>query len=149
KVVFFISVLLNKFAAEAIRCHECNSHLEEDCTSLSLSTPHGGRDNTYLRECTLQGAEDAFCRKTVTTIEATGEKRVVRSCGWIKDNPNIVQANSCFNADNEGYLQTICTCDNDGCNAAPSLFTFSKHSIFMVALTSLSLLFATIQRRSG
>ncbi|KAM7354477.1 uncharacterized protein ACRADG_006125 [Cochliomyia hominivorax] len=140
-----IACITSQFlSVNAIRCHQCNSHLDEDCTTLRLSTPRAPRDDQFLKECEVQPDQKAFCRKTVLTIEVTGEHRIIRGCGWLRDRAEIGN-NSCFTADNEGYKQIICACNEDGCNGGSSLF-ISKSSI--LALTGLSLLVATVLRRN-
>lgn len=101
-------------AVSAIRCHQCNSHDNDDCGSLVVNTPRAQRDEQYLKECANQGELQAFCRKTVIKLDVNDEHRIERSCGWIEEK----LPNSCFTADNEGYKQTICTCKADACNAA-------------------------------
>jgi len=118
--IVIISTIASSFvlSVDAIKCHQCNSHLDEDCIKLRLSTPGAVVDPEYLRECHEKPGKDAYCRKTTLNIEATGEHRIVRGCGWTE--PEKL-SDQCFSADNEGYVHTICSCVDDGCNAAPSL----------------------------
>lgn len=93
---------------------------------LELSAPKGARDNQYLKDCE-QSAEHnyakAFCRKKTFKIDSTGEKRVIRSCGYIPESSVIAKENEgyCLQADNEGLDQKICSCYEDGCNSSPLL----------------------------
>lgn len=125
----------------AIRCHQCNSHLQEDCTELRLITPRAPRDEQFLTECE---SPDMFCRKTITKIEVSGENRIIRSCGYL-DNDKSAKTNYCFDADNEGYKQRICTCYEDGCNAAPPRLGNANH-VTMLSATGLCVLVARFLR---
>ncbi|KAM8717176.1 hypothetical protein ACLKA7_003959 [Drosophila subpalustris] len=107
----------NLLSVSGLRCHQCNSHDNEDCVSLMVRTPRAQRDDQYLRDCAQQGDQQVFCRKTIVKLEALNEQRIDRSCGWIRE----IAHNTCFTADNEGYKQTICTCSEDGCNGASAL----------------------------
>lgn len=128
---FFLSV-------DAIRCHQCNSHMEEDCTELRLNTPRAPVDTQFLRECVQKGVDpaEAFCRKTAFKIDVNGAHRIIRDCGWISDRKD--RNMSCVDADNEGFKQTICTCYTDGCNSAPMSRQFN--SFLAVSLSGLSIL---------
>ncbi|XP_061391062.1 uncharacterized protein LOC133326427 [Musca vetustissima] len=133
-------------SVEAIRCHQCNSHNREDCITLRLSTPGNALDDQFLKECEGPHNATAFCRKTVLKIEVTGEQRIIRECGWKRDRAQQ-EGISCFSADNEGYLQTICACDTDGCNGSPSLMGGnSKWTVLSV--TALSVAVAAVLRRN-
>lgn len=131
-------------SVNAIRCHQCNSHLQEDCTALRLVTPRAPRDDQFLTECETA---DMFCRKTITKIEVTGENRVIRSCGLL-DNNKKEKKTYCFDDDNEGYKQTICTCYEDGCNAAPPRLGNANH-VTMLSATGLCVLVAQFLRLSA
>ena len=138
------SLLRFLFTVDAIRCHQCNSHLDEDCTTLRLNTPRGLRDDQFLKECEEKFGVEAFCRKTVVKIEINQEQRIVRGCGWLHDRAESGN-NSCFTADNEGYKQMFCTCNTDGCNGSTALLV-SKWSI--MAATALSVAMAAVFRRN-
>ncbi|XP_065357565.1 uncharacterized protein LOC135951775 [Calliphora vicina] len=140
-----IACITSQFlSVNAIRCHQCNSHLDEECTSLRLSTPRAPLDDQFLKECDGPHEAQAFCRKTVLTIEVTGEHRIIRGCGWLRDRAEIGN-NSCFTADNEGYKQIICACNEDGCNGSSALY-ISKWSV--VSVTLVSVFMATVLRRN-
>ncbi|EDW11479.1 uncharacterized protein LOC6576034 [Drosophila mojavensis] len=115
--IVIIALIANLLSVSGLRCHQCNSHDNEDCVSLVVNTPRAQRDDQYLRDCAPKGDEQAFCRKTIIQLDVNEERRIERSCGWIQEKTH----NACFTADNEGYKQTICTCSEDGCNAAPAL----------------------------
>ncbi|XP_017474042.1 PREDICTED: uncharacterized protein LOC108364742 [Rhagoletis zephyria] len=150
KSVFIsIAVIITIFCSfiasvDAIRCHQCNSHLQEDCNALRLITPRAPLDDQFLEECS---EPNMFCRKTVTTIEVSGENRVIRSCGKLESYVGE-KKDYCFDADNEGYKQTICTCYEDGCNAAPPRLATGDH-MTMLSATGLCVLVARLLRISA
>ncbi|XP_033165178.1 uncharacterized protein LOC117144219 isoform X2 [Drosophila mauritiana] len=126
----------NLLSVNAIRCHQCNSHDNEDCGGLVVNTPRAQRDNQYLTDCVPPSGEVAFCRKTVINFEQNNERRIERSCGFI---PEKIQ-NACFTADNEGYKQIICTCPDEGCNGASSLLSVRQLGYSLVgSVVSLAL----------
>ncbi|XP_067624599.1 uncharacterized protein [Eurosta solidaginis] len=140
--IFVITILASFiFSVNAIKCHQCNSHLQEDCNELRLITPRAPRDDQYLEEC---ASPEMFCRKVVTTIEVNDEHRVIRSCGTL-DNYLHEKKDTCIDTDNEGYKQTICTCFEDGCNAAPPRLGQVNH-ISVLGATGLCLLVARLVR---
>ncbi|XP_052851358.1 uncharacterized protein LOC128261616 [Drosophila gunungcola] len=112
-----LALVANFMSVSAIRCHQCNTHDNEDCGGLVVNTPRAQRDNQFLKDCAPPSGKEAFCRKTVIKFEANNEHRIERSCGFIEEK---IQ-NACFTADNEGYKQIICTCADEGCNGAKSL----------------------------
>lgn len=61
------------------------------------------------------------------------EKRVVRACGWKQISSNA----SCYKADNEDHLETVCQCFTDGCNGA-SERNLSLVSALMIVVSILS-----------
>ncbi|XP_075152563.1 uncharacterized protein LOC142226430 [Haematobia irritans] len=150
KMMLYTAVLMAVITTQclsvnAIRCHQCNSHREEDCTNLRLSTPGAPISDQFLKECEVTNAQEAFCRKTVLKIEVTGEHRVVRECGWIRDKAQVESGLSCFSDDHEGYTQLICACDEDGCNGSTSLGN-SKWTV--LGLTALCVSIAAVLRRN-
>lgn len=46
-------------------------------------------------------------------------QRTIRSCGWVKTNERV----SCYKADNDDHLETVCQCFEDGCNGAAAATT--------------------------
>ncbi|XP_017047989.1 uncharacterized protein LOC108092767 [Drosophila ficusphila] len=112
-----LALVANFSSVSAIRCHQCNSHDNEDCGGLVVNTPRAQRDNQYLKDCSPPNGTAAFCRKTVIMFDQNKERRIERSCGHIEEK---IQ-NACFSADNEGYKQVVCTCHEEGCNGASSL----------------------------
>ncbi|XP_034666598.1 U-scoloptoxin(05)-Er3a [Drosophila subobscura] len=127
-----IAMIINLLSVDALRCHQCNSHSNEDCSSLLVNTPRAQRDDQFLKDCAPRGEKEAFCRKTVLKFEVNGEHRIERGCGWIEEK----MQNACFTADNEGYKQTICTCNEEGCNAATSLLG-AHHTLAAAAISLL------------
>ncbi|KAH8409613.1 hypothetical protein KR222_011169 [Zaprionus bogoriensis] len=117
--IVLIALTANLLSVSGLRCHQCNSHENEDCVSLLVNTPRGQRDEQYLRECAPRGEMEAFCRKTVIKMDVNDQHRVERSCGWLEEK----LPNTCFTADNEGYKRTICTCKSDACNGVRSILS--------------------------
>ncbi|XP_016967618.1 uncharacterized protein LOC108036142 [Drosophila biarmipes] len=137
-----LALVANFLTVSAIRCHQCNSHDNEDCVGLVVNTPLAQRDNQYLTDCAPPSGMEAFCRKTVIKFDMNNEHRIERSCGYI---PEKIQ-NACFTADNEGYKQIICTCPEEGCNGAQSLLGARQVGHSLVG-SVVSLLVATIFSR--
>ena len=50
---------------------------------------------------------------TITTILVRGDERVIRSCGWERDDKR-----KCYATVLEEYNTYVCQCDEDGCNSA-------------------------------
>lgn len=46
-------------------------------------------------------------------------QRTIRSCGWVKTNERV----TCYKADNDDHLETVCQCFQDGCNGAATVRT--------------------------
>ncbi|XP_055919408.1 uncharacterized protein LOC129951336 [Eupeodes corollae] len=134
-------------SANAIRCHQCNSHLDEDCNSLRLTVPRGVRDDQYLDDCQVpDDATRVFCRKTVTNIIVNSEKRIVRSCGWRAEDLRG-RNDTCMTADNEGFFEEICACFTDGCNSAPSSMGVQTNVLMAFGLSILMIISSAV--RSG
>lgn len=133
--------------ADAIRCHQCNSHLDEDCNSLRLTVPRGVRDEQYLEDCEERpDSTRVFCRKTVTNIIVNSEKRIVRGCGWHTEDLRG-RNDTCITADNEGFFEEICACFTDGCNSAPSMSEVRTNVAMAFGLSVLMIVAAKL--RSG
>ncbi|KAH8376598.1 hypothetical protein KR093_000190 [Drosophila rubida] len=129
--IVFIALTANLLSVSGLRCHQCNSHENADCANLLVKTPRAQRDDHYLRECITQGDQQAFCRKTVIKLDFYEEHRIDRGCGWIPEKT----PNTCFSADNEGFKQTICTCNEDGCNGATAPNGFGVSLVASLGLT--------------
>ncbi|EDW04070.1 uncharacterized protein LOC6561943 [Drosophila grimshawi] len=138
--IVLIALIANILSAWGLRCHQCNTHDNDDCESLRVNTPRAQLDDQYLKDCAPKDGQPPFCRKTIIRLEVPPEQRIVRSCGWVQEKMH----NTCFTADNEGYKETICTCSDEGCNAAgfssPGLVT-------LLAALSVSLGCAVLLRR--
>ncbi|XP_030384177.1 uncharacterized protein LOC115631542 [Scaptodrosophila lebanonensis] len=136
------ALIVNLFlSATALRCHQCNSHDNDDCSHLIVNTPRGQRDNQFLLNCDPKGSAQPFCRKTVLKFEVNDEHRIERSCGWIEEKTQ----NVCFTADSEGFKQTICTCAEEGCNGAPTQLN-GPRLWYSLSATAFSLVMAGVLR---
>ncbi|XP_067006185.1 uncharacterized protein [Anabrus simplex] len=124
RVCVVISVILgalllcsNFYSGDAANCYECNSYVDTGCDD---DIPH----ETYKTNCSEKyNVSNPLCRKAVLNTEpglrgkATGEKRVIRSCGW-KDTSS---ANSCRRSSGAGWYQMTCSCIEEYCNSAPRI----------------------------
>ncbi|XP_013108826.1 uncharacterized protein LOC106088072 isoform X2 [Stomoxys calcitrans] len=145
-IAVIVAVITSQcLSAHALRCHQCNSHKEEDCINLKLTTPGDKRDDQFLKECVMENGKEPFCRKTVLKVEVTREQRIIRECGYMREKMQTDTGLSCVSADNEGYQQTICACDEDGCNGSQSIAN-SKWTI--LGVTGLSAVLATVLHRN-
>ncbi|XP_030557334.1 uncharacterized protein LOC115760221 [Drosophila novamexicana] len=138
--ITLIAFIAHLLSVSGLRCHQCNSHDNEDCASLVVNTPRAQRDEQYLLDCEPKGVDQAFCRKTVIKLEVNDEHRIERSCGWIQEKAH----NTCFTADNEGYKQIVCTCSEEGCNGARALA--GPGSVLVLALSLLAALGCVLRR---
>lgn len=140
---------------EAIQCYQCNSYEQKDCLNLGMVRQGHSQNDTkaltdghkYLKECvpgvgmrSQLAGEEAFCRKTVFTVDSNREQRIVRGCGWLRES-NPAMHNSCYNADSGGYTEVICTCTENSCNRTasthtPSLLLVGWSSILAALLLS-------------
>ncbi|XP_076332861.1 uncharacterized protein LOC143237469 [Tachypleus tridentatus] len=115
-----------------IKCHSCNSHMNEQCDTLA------GNATRYLVDCDDKVAENwkdvnyTLCRKIVMTF--TDEKRIVRSCGWEKHHYD------CYTTTSPIVKSYICQCFEDGCNTAPGVISEKVFLPVVVLLFSLYLL---------
>ncbi|XP_055387266.1 uncharacterized protein LOC129615882 [Condylostylus longicornis] len=135
--LFIYTVILifgfNILKVNAIRCHQCNSLVDLHCDDLKYNAETMTITDQFLKDCTVpQNADKSlnhtlFCRKTTYFLNYEQSSRTVRACGWLRDHNPVNEYNknrkSCISADNEGYLETICICDEDGCNSAPNQLT--------------------------
>ncbi|XP_071042512.1 UPAR/Ly6 domain-containing protein crok [Parasteatoda tepidariorum] len=102
-------------AGLAIMCWECNSHYDKNC-----GDPF--RNETFaITDCNQRDLEHfpqqkaTVCRKIIQKV--TDDYRFVRGCGWLS-NENV--SHDCFKrAGTFNVLIQYCSCNYDGCNAAP------------------------------
>jgi len=86
--------------------------------------PKSGTD--FLKDCPANTAgKEHFCRKIYQNVR--GDERVIRSCGWVKDD----RERDCYSTVLEEYNTDVCACKTDGCNSA----TTSSISVIAVLST--------------
>ncbi|GIY85930.1 uncharacterized protein CDAR_311152 [Caerostris darwini] len=104
----------------SLRCHVCNSLYNESCEVIT--------DNRYLMDCYKTNTDPernhTICRKEVFSVSSVefemSSSRTIRTCGYRK-HPKF----SCFYNSNHDLKETICECEEDGCNEGSALhFTF-------------------------
>lgn len=102
--------------AAALTCFVCNTERDSACgDELMKDSP--ALMNAFIKECEAKPNETApFCRKTKEYMEVNGTMRVHRECGY-KRRPIY----DCYQNRAEDYVQNVCQCDEDDCNAAPTL----------------------------
>ncbi|XP_055927310.1 uncharacterized protein LOC129958680 isoform X2 [Argiope bruennichi] len=99
-----------------LKCHVCNSLHNDSCDFLE--------DDRYLVECIKVNdnpqKNHTICRKeiiSVTSVEFNlHSSRTIRTCGYQK-HPKF----SCFYNSNHDLKETICECEEDGCNEGSTL----------------------------
>ncbi|CAG5052687.1 unnamed protein product [Parnassius apollo] len=121
--------------ASSIFCYDCNSAFDPRCGEefdpFSL-----GVVNCSLKDPLehIPEVESTFCRSI--KMEIYGKVRVVRQCGYLKDENEKIGDPPCkfMSGDGEVFL-TYCNCDTDLCNEASSWYV--SH---VLALMTMSLL---------
>ncbi|XP_054721103.1 uncharacterized protein LOC129230708 [Uloborus diversus] len=117
----------------AIMCWECNSHYDKNCADPF-------RNSTFaLTDCNQRERDDfqqkaTVCRKIIQKVR--DDYRFVRGCGWLSAEK---EGTDCFKrAGTFNVLIQYCSCDSDGCNAAPH--TTSHSWIGLLAAVILSVI---------
>ncbi|KAJ6641227.1 hypothetical protein Bhyg_06162 [Pseudolycoriella hygida] len=131
-------------ATSAIMCYECNSQYDPRC-GLNFDPFSLALVNCSLKEPPnhLRDLQPEICRKITQKI--FGKYRVIRSCGYIKDevDPEAVADTDktdgnirCKKRSGTFEVQSLfCSCDTDECNAAPwSIDIPTKHMILVVTI---------------
>ncbi|KAF8794018.1 hypothetical protein HNY73_002043 [Argiope bruennichi] len=103
-------------SSNTLKCHVCNSLHNDSCDFLE--------DDRYLVECIKVNdnpqKNHTICRKeiiSVTSVEFNLQSsRTIRTCGYQK-HPKF----SCFYNSNHDLKETICECEEDGCNEGSTL----------------------------
>jgi len=116
-----------------LKCHQCSSKTDPDCDDPFYYEDNPGvvKTEKYLAECPADdGNEYTLCRKIFQNVR--GEQRVIRSCGWEKD-----ENKDCYSTVLEEYNTYVCQCFEDGCNSASMLSLSVVGVISTVALTYL------------
>ncbi|GFT38233.1 uncharacterized protein TNCV_764171 [Trichonephila clavipes] len=121
-------VLSQVMIGTSLKCHVCNSLYNESCDVIE--------DNRYLVDCVKNNPDPeknhTICRKEVFSVSSVefemSSSRTIRTCGYQK-HPKF----SCFYNSNHDLKETICECEEDGCNAGsilPFTFQFLVFSLF-------------------
>ncbi|XP_045110158.1 uncharacterized protein LOC123504015 [Portunus trituberculatus] len=113
----------------AIKCYECNSHIDKDCATLPAE-----KAETFLKECGDQdnGEKYNLCRKLDMYLDMDfGEKhpaenRIHRDCGYMEKEETKDESSSCYYKSGYNTRTWVCSCKEDGCNPAsmPSVAAF-------------------------
>merc|ERR1712184_228492 len=136
KLVFPLTLLLLATIIDSgsgLNCYQCNSYEDALCADPFFHYDENGEEagpksgNDFLKACPADTADkEHFCRKIYQNVR--GDERVIRSCGWIKDE----RERACYSTVLEEYNTDVCACDDvDGCNSA----TTSSISVIAVLST--------------
>jgi len=125
-------------SGDSIKCYQCNSYLDANCADPFFYEDQASKapedrvmkDPDMLQECPAGDGKDYFCRKITQTVR--GDERVIRSCGWVKDDK---EGRDCYTTVLEEYNTLVCSCDGEGCNGATgfSLSLFATMSALVLA----------------
>merc|ERR1712212_764307 len=93
KLVFPLTLLLLATIIDSgsgLNCYQCNSYEDALCADPFFHYDDNGEEagpksgNDFLKACPADTADkEHFCRKIYQNVR--GDERVIRSCGWIKD----------------------------------------------------------------
>lgn len=133
-------LLANFSSVSGIKCWECNSAYDKRCgdpfnnyTSELVDCDQKQSDLSHLPLNNGTPYTATICRKTVQTVRA--DVRVIRSCGWIPNPPNL-EGRDCYTRTGTNQVMVYhCACKEDGCNAAPQ--TFASFILLLFSLYSL------------
>merc|ERR1711931_177251 len=135
KLVFPLTLLLLATIIDSgsgLNCYQCNSYEDALCADPFFHYDDNGEEagaksgTNFLLPCPADTPEKKhFCRKIYQNVR--GDERVIRSCGWVKDERD----RECYSTVLEEYNTDVCACDHDGCNSA----TTSSISVIAVLST--------------
>jgi len=135
KLVFPLTLLLLATIIDSgsgLNCYQCNSYEDALCADPFFHYDDAGESvgaksgGDFLKACPADTADkEHFCRKIYQNVR--GDERVIRSCGWIKDE----RERECYSTVLEEYNTDVCACKEDGCNSA----TTSTISVIAVLST--------------
>lgn len=113
----------------ALRCYNCNSHIDKGCDTLPKDKAEG-----YLKDCGNRdnGEQYNICRKLDMHLdmdfgkEHPAENRIHRDCGYMETEEGKTQESSCYYKSGYNTRTWVCSCKEDGCNPAsmPSVAAF-------------------------
>jgi len=126
----------------AIKCHQCNSHVNPECAKYDDSGAYIGQGT--IKECP---AGEKYCRKILQVVR--DEESIIRTCGseeHRKAEEDIGYSPKkpggfCYTTVMEEYNTEVCTCDpsiagvEEGCNGASA---FSAVSALTAVLTAIA-----------
>jgi len=114
-------------SGEGLQCHQCNSYEQALCADPFFHDDGEVKSNNeFLMDCPPDTDDRThFCRKIYQNVR--GDERVIRSCGWVKDEKD----RECYYTVLEEYNTEVCACDTKGCNSA----TMSSLSVMTVLCT--------------
>jgi len=135
KLVFPLTFLLLATIIDSgsgLNCYQCNSYEDALCADPFFHEGEGDEPGPaksgtdFLMACPDDTTDKQhFCRKIYQNVR--GDERVIRSCGWIKDE----RERECYSTVLEEYNTDVCACKEDGCNSA----TTSTISVIAVLST--------------
>ncbi|KFM58231.1 hypothetical protein X975_04859, partial [Stegodyphus mimosarum] len=106
----------------AIKCWECNSRYDRDCGDPFNNATFALTDCNQRNLEHFPQQQATVCRKILQKVR--DDYRIVRGCGFLSSEK---EGSDCFKrAGTFNVLIQYCSCDSDGCNAAPG--TFNPHS---------------------
>lgn len=125
-----------------LKCYQCTSVDNKRCDDPFEATE-------TLAECPKYGWGDTasqaiFCRKLRQTIDTPLGKqiRIIRSCGYIKNNQYPERDDNCFKASFIAATSSrYCTCNREGCNAGETITKFPSILIIVTIIYTLFTMF--------
>merc|ERR1712061_731128 len=136
KLVFPLTLLLLATIIDSgsgLNCYQCNSYEHALCADPFFHEPTeegqlqgpAKSGNDFLKPCPADTVDKKhFCRKIYQNVR--GDERVIRSCGWIKDE----RERACYSTVLEEYNTDVCACKGELCNSA------TAKSISVIAVLS-------------
>ncbi|XP_058790422.1 uncharacterized protein LOC131663792 isoform X2 [Phymastichus coffea] len=123
-------------SVEALRCFECNSHIDSRCAD-------DNPPDALKKDCSehVEGSKYTMCRKIKQVIEFSvnglpADTRIIRSCGWDESN----YKGKCYQRGGFGGRQEVCSCTSDFCNGVPSRFL--SQILYLICFTNILLFYS-------
>ncbi|XP_064601342.1 UPAR/Ly6 domain-containing protein crok-like [Liolophura sinensis] len=137
-VIFsFAAVFCLLEVATSIRCYECNSYYQQDCSD------HFDNQTINMVDCSAKIANASRCRKQIQEmwIEDHWDIRYIRQCASIGDIGDYEGRQCKERAGTYKVKVRYCHCDNqDGCNTASALSSLLGFSLPIAVFFLLKLL---------